>query len=85
MISARTTVRMRVARGKTAELTADLGNLFRDLANAVFDPYRPELHYMRGPGPKWRAKHAAPPAHQGEGALLAMIRLPICVRARGHR
>jgi len=20
--------------------------------------YRPELHYMRGPGPKWRAKHA---------------------------
>ena len=21
------------------------------------DPYRPELHYMRGPGPKWRAKH----------------------------
>jgi len=23
-----------------------------------FDPSRPELHYMRGPGPKWRAKHA---------------------------
>jgi hypothetical protein len=21
------------------------------------DSYRPELHYMRGPGPKWRAKH----------------------------
>ena len=20
--------------------------------------YRPELYYMRGPGPKWRAKHA---------------------------
>jgi hypothetical protein len=20
-------------------------------------PYRPELHYMRGPGPKWHAKH----------------------------
>jgi|HubBroStandDraft_6_1064221.scaffolds.fasta_scaffold383134_2 hypothetical protein len=20
--------------------------------------YRPEAHYMRGPGPKWRAKHA---------------------------
>jgi hypothetical protein len=19
--------------------------------------YRPERHYMRGPGPKWRAKH----------------------------
>jgi hypothetical protein len=26
---------------------------------AVFDPYRPERHYMRGPGPKWRAKHSA--------------------------
>src|SRR3974390_698080 len=22
-----------------------------------FDSYRPELHYMRGPGPKWHAKH----------------------------
>jgi hypothetical protein len=22
-------------------------------------PYRPELHYMRGPGPKWREKHQA--------------------------
>ena len=21
--------------------------------------YRPELHYMRGPGPKWREKHAS--------------------------
>lgn len=21
--------------------------------------YRPEDHYMRGPGPKWRAKHAS--------------------------
>jgi hypothetical protein len=20
--------------------------------------YRPERHYMRGPGPKWREKHA---------------------------
>jgi hypothetical protein len=29
--------------------------------NRLFDvarnPYRPELHYMRGPGPKWHAKH----------------------------
>jgi hypothetical protein len=23
------------------------------------DHYRPELHYMRGPGPKWHAKHTA--------------------------
>ncbi len=23
------------------------------------DAYRPERHYMRGPGPKWHAKHTA--------------------------
>jgi hypothetical protein len=28
----------------------------------LFDPYRPELHYMRGPGPKWHAKHDPAPA-----------------------
>jgi hypothetical protein len=28
--------------------------------SALFDPYRPELHYMRGPGPKWREKHGDP-------------------------
>lgn len=25
----------------------------------LFEPYHPELHYMRGPGPKWHAKHTA--------------------------
>ena len=29
----------------------------KELMRALTDPYRPELHYMRGPGPKWRAKH----------------------------
>ena len=28
------------------------------LRTNLFDPYRPELHYTRGPGPKWREKHA---------------------------
>jgi hypothetical protein len=27
------------------------------LIQTARDAYRPELHYMRGPGPKWRAKH----------------------------
>jgi hypothetical protein len=27
------------------------------LIGIALHPYRPELHYMRGPGPKWRAKH----------------------------
>jgi hypothetical protein len=31
---------------------------WRQLRTTVFNPYRPELHYMRGPGPKWREKHA---------------------------
>ena len=31
---------------------------WRWLRTSLFDPYRPELHYMRGPGPKWREKHA---------------------------
>ena len=38
--------------------------LLRRLAEIVIrwhrlacNPYRPELHYMRGPGPKWHAKH----------------------------
>jgi len=32
--------------------------------NASVQPrrYHPEAHYMRGPGPKWRAKHAKVPA-----------------------
>ena len=27
------------------------------LTKALFDDYRPERHYMRGPGPKWHEKH----------------------------
>ena len=34
----------------------------RKLLKGMFDPYRPELHYMRGPGPKWREKHGNQPA-----------------------
>jgi hypothetical protein len=33
-------------------------DIWRRLKDEIFDPYRPELHYMRGPGPKWREKHA---------------------------
>ena len=25
----------------------------------LLHPYRPEFYYMRGPGPKWHAKHDA--------------------------
>jgi hypothetical protein len=30
--------------------------MWRSLARELFDSYRPERHYMRGPGPKCRAK-----------------------------
>jgi len=57
MIATRITVRMLAARRRAPALTADLADLLHNLAKALFDPYRPELHYMRGPGPKWHAKH----------------------------
>jgi hypothetical protein len=31
--------------------------VWRRLCASMAEPYRPERHYMRGPGPKWRAKH----------------------------
>lgn len=43
-----------VRRG--TETLADIASLLRNLWLDVRDSYRPELHYMRGPGPKWRAK-----------------------------
>ena len=29
--------------------------------------YRPEQHYMRGPGPKWREKHSSQHASSARG------------------
>jgi hypothetical protein len=40
------------SRARMASLFSESGYLFRELLKALFDPYRPELHYMRGPGPK---------------------------------
>jgi hypothetical protein len=42
---------------KTAESASEFGSVVHNLIMDVRDCYRPELHYMRGPGPKWRAKH----------------------------
>jgi hypothetical protein len=38
---------------------AELRAFWRQFVERAFNPYRPELHYMRGPGPAWRAKHLA--------------------------
>ena len=45
---------------KTAESTSDFASVVRNLILDIRDCYRPEVHYMRGPGPKWRAKHHQP-------------------------
>ncbi|SED16277.1 hypothetical protein SAMN05444164_3912 [Bradyrhizobium erythrophlei] len=63
---------------KTAESASDFAGVVHNLVMDVRDSYRPELHYMRGPGPKWRAKHqpwpeAVPPTGQHQPS-------PVCVR-----
>ena len=59
MASVNQAVSKSVPGRRKAGLMADLIDLARTLAQGL-DPYRPELHYMRGPGPKWHAKHARP-------------------------
>ena len=47
-------------RDRRSTPLAEIRTFWRQFFARAFDPYRPELHYMRGPGPAWRAKHAAP-------------------------
>jgi hypothetical protein len=44
--------------GRTNRLV-EIRAFFRQFFERAFDPYRPELHYMRGPGPACRAKQVA--------------------------
>ena len=53
----RKTVRSLAASRDRPGLACELADLVHNLVKGLFDPYRPELHYMRGPGPKWRAKY----------------------------
>jgi len=56
-----TTARLPAARINPS-VRASLARRWRTLTHDLFDSYRPERHYMRGPGPKWRTKHAGLPA-----------------------
>jgi hypothetical protein len=40
----------------------------RQQLQVAFDHYRPERHYMRGPGPKWRERHGGPNPSDGLAA-----------------
>jgi hypothetical protein len=42
-----------------SSLSAEIRGFWRQFFARAFDPYRPELHYMRGPGPACRAKQRA--------------------------
>jgi hypothetical protein len=52
--------------------------VWQALTKALFDDYRPERHYMRGPGPKWHKKYdraeIASPAPAVSRALMAGLR-----------
>ena len=65
------TTRSGAAHRMASGVLADLAEFAHSLASSLFDPYRPELYYMRGPGPKWHAKHdRAPVAYQAVPALV---------------
>ena len=86
MTTARSTHRALIARKApsiaTAGFLTEIADLFRNLTRALADPYRPELHYMRGPGPKWHAKHATAAASSAAslGAMPMPALLPVRVR-----
>ena len=59
---------MRVAQPSSMPLRWRLNVIvtrWHRLIESVLAPYRPELHYMRGPGPKWHAKHQGRSAQDG--------------------
>ena len=45
---------------KPPKLGKAVADFWLAVTSQLFDSYHPERHYMRGPGPKWRAKHARP-------------------------
>ena len=49
----------RAARGFASLLRHAVGLVISFLFPGPAAQYRPEDHYMRGPGPKWRAKQIA--------------------------
>ena len=43
--------------GQRVASLVEFRTFWRQFLTRAFNPYRPELHYMRGPGPAWHAKH----------------------------
>ena len=76
MTTARSTNRALSTR-KAPGVLAEVADLFRNLTRVLLDPYRPELHYMRGPGPKWHAKHAPAAVSLSPMAVPALVRVRV--------
>ena len=55
-----------MATTKTPAFRNPMALLLRSLTRDLAGAYRPEQHYMRGPGPKWREKHAPPQQQQSD-------------------
>ena len=51
-------IAVRGETGHASGLVSEIKGFWKHFFATAFNPYRPELHYMRGPGPKWREKHA---------------------------
>lgn len=68
-------VRGSSSQRQESSLAADFSHFVRDFAKAVFDPYRPERHYMRGPGPKWHAKHRPATPSYDAVAVAGLVRV----------
>jgi hypothetical protein len=51
-------LRVLLATSAPTQAVDAVARRWRWLSASVCDPYRPELYYKRGPGPKWRDKHA---------------------------
>ena len=65
------TTRSGAAHRMASGVLTDLAEFAHSLVRSLFDPYRPEIYYMRGPGPKWHAKHdRVPVAYQAVPALV---------------
>ena len=45
-----------------AGIGQSLAAFWQELIRDAAHPYRPEKHYMRGPGPAWQAKYGHLPA-----------------------
>jgi hypothetical protein len=73
------------SRSETRSLLAELTDLFRTLSRTLTDGYRPELHYMRGPGPRWRAKHTPAKHTPARHTTVAAVAHPALAYVRAAR